>query len=895
MGIRRRRKKLTTVITAVDRRLKTVESRVVPTRIAANAITAVELAPDAIPTTDPKDSGATGATPSETDPSEFAVITAAAYSAKNITGGDDWISITTSQPHNLSVGDKVTIYGLNNSNVNADGNYTITEVGSSTTFRYKVGLTGYYPTVVNLAVSATVTQRSCTLTEATLVLSSSTHGYAVGEVITVSGVDDAFNGTFFVSYVNGSTIKYKFIVPVSTSVSITASSGSVQALAHKYTIIGDTWIDTSVTPNVYKIWDGLSWQLGTSLPDGVIVNDYMAPAAPTGLSADTNGYYNPNTGSPSVAVTLTWTAPTTNADSTPLTDLAGYKVFYRYNIVSSPEDGSDVGDPSNEWILAGDTNETTLSMRDFNIASTIDFAVQAYDSSRMNYSVYSSPLSVDTGTPALVLNPPSTPTVEARLGTITVKWDGNDNTASTPPPTLDYVNVYLGSSSNFVPGPATLKGQITGTGADSLVITGLTYGTTYYAKLIFVSTTGSTTAASAASTSVTVVALVDTDVIGKVISGAKIVNGSITASDAIIGNTITGNLIQSNTIEAGSIKTNSLTADQISAGAITAVKIATDAVTADKIQASAITATKIATNAITADKVQAGAITADKLTAGTLTGFNIQTASSGTRVVMNGSSLTFYNSSDQLSGNIYGSSNTGVADIRIESGTSYVSVSPYGIELYNGFAEFLDVKYGSWLTTSTIFLSSAIYVEIYTDAADQWTTIGGGQGLKIQSGSPTGQAKLQVDGSSSFTGNATFNGSLIRSSMTGTGNAYAYVNANGAFLRGASVPSDRRLKTNITDTRLGLNFINKLEAVEFNFIDQTNSIDRGAQFGVIAQDVIVAMEASGVSEKNGLIYKMIQEDGVEDEFYSINHAQLISPLIKAVQELSTRIESLESK
>ena len=32
--------------------------------------------------------------------------------------------------------------------------------------------------------------------------------------------------------------------------------------------------------------------------------------------------------SPSNSVTLAWDAPTTNADGTPLTDLAGYKVYY---------------------------------------------------------------------------------------------------------------------------------------------------------------------------------------------------------------------------------------------------------------------------------------------------------------------------------------------------------------------------------------------------------------------------------------------------------------------------------------------------------------------------------------------------------------------------------------
>ena len=128
MGIRRRRKKLTTIITSVDRRLRSVEYRNVPTKIAAKSITTDQITDGTIPSSDPKDAGATGAIASETAPAEFAIITAATYSARNITGTVDRVDITTAADHGLSVGDKVTIYGLNNNDVNLDGTYTITEV-----------------------------------------------------------------------------------------------------------------------------------------------------------------------------------------------------------------------------------------------------------------------------------------------------------------------------------------------------------------------------------------------------------------------------------------------------------------------------------------------------------------------------------------------------------------------------------------------------------------------------------------------------------------------------------------------------------------------------------------------------------------------------------------------
>jgi hypothetical protein len=805
MGIRRRRKKLTTVINSVDRRLRSVEYRSVPTRLKPATVTAANIAPGTIPPSDPKDSGATGATSSTTAPVEFAVITAATYSAANITGTVDRVDITTATNHGLLVGNKVTIYGLNNHDVNLDGTYTITEVPTSTTLRFSRGLTGYYQSVINLDVQATVSSRYCSTTTATLTLSSSTHGFVVGDTITVSDVptDTFFNGDFKVTAVDGANVSYNF-ASAQTAISITSSTGYIKSVLHKYAIIGDTWIDTSVTPNTVKIWDGLTWTSPSSIPDGVIIDDHMAPKPPTGLSAIVSGYYDPTSGNPAVAATLSWYAPTENADGSPLTDLAGYKVFYRYTktaldgttngsvgyeppgqetIYGSPASsdatvtgtftwnntftsttpavtittsagtlnngpvvldivkgkktalwtvkGLADGDPftiswnssssnkygsgsisgtigsteyttidipattgfsisgalhitsqtksttaatpdittdipsTNEvapdiqWINAGDTNQTSMSMRDFTVASTIEFAVQAYDSSKMNYSPYSDSLTVETGSPAIILSPPSIPTAEARLGTITVKWDGFDDQGNVPPPYLAYTEVHLSTVSTFTPDSTTLKGRMERLGYNELVIANLVYGTTYYAKLVFVSTTGAATQGSDPSTGVVVVPLVNTDLVantlttwpfsGKVVSAGSLADGSINASTlfgsgvvtqaAISANAIGADQIAAGAVVAGKIGADAVTATTIAAGSITAGKIATNAITADKIEAGAVTASKIAANTITADQISssyvyAGYINADKINAGTLTGFTIRTSNDSTAVTL---------------------------------------------------------------------------------------------------------------------------------------------------------------------------------------------------------------------------------------------------------------------
>jgi len=811
LGLRRRRKKLTTVITSIDRRLRSMESYTIPTRIARKTITAAEIADGVIPPSDPKDSGATGSTSGTSAPTEFAVISAATYSAKNLTGSADWVEVTTATPHGYAKGDKVTIFGLNNNLVNADGTFTVSEQISDTVFRYSPSLNGFYSSVVTLATSATVTQRSRTTAVATLKLSSTSHGFNVGEVVTVSAVDDAYNGTFFIASVSGDTITYKFESETTSSEATTTSTGSVNAVTHKFAIIGDTWIDTSATPSSYKVWNGLKWTDSSNVPAGTIVNDGVAPSAPTGLSATQNGYYDESSGGPKIAISLKWNAPTTNADNTPLRDLGGYKVFYKYaagvvdtgsagdgstNTTTLNSDGTLTGtfsyaanergsastvtlttsagtiQPSTYSIAAGasgnlswtvsglsDAQEVTVSwstsvngygditgttgstnvvsknnypaadwrydifgntsitdttnptaadpvgggpaaaatdwnvagevsaevasyvIRDINVSSSVIFAVQAFDSSKLNYSIKSDELTVSTGKPALVLGPLSKPDVVVRLGTATITWNGSDSGGNATPPSLDHVEVHIGSTSGFTPGDSTYKGAITATGAATgnfIVVDGLAYNSQWYAKFVAVSTTGVKASPSPASDLFTITPLVDTDLIantlttwpfaGKVVSAGSLADGSINASS----------LLGPNVVTQAAISANAIGADQIAAGAIIAGKIGANAITANTIAAGAITAGKIDANAITADNIQAGAISASKITADAIdgkiiTGATVRTAAAGARVLLDSSGFYAYNSG-------------GTQTFKIDSSTGTVTIGSYAPATSNDLA-----------------------------------------------------------------------------------------------------------------------------------------------------------------------------------------------------------------
>ena len=86
-----------------------------------------------------------------------------------------------------------------------------------------------------------------------------------------------------------------------------------------------------------------------------------------------------SSGSGSVgSATLTWNAPTTNADGSPLTDLAGYKIYY--------------GTSSGNYSVSVDVRNVTTYTVDSLSSGKYYFAVTAYDTSN-NESGYSNEVS----------------------------------------------------------------------------------------------------------------------------------------------------------------------------------------------------------------------------------------------------------------------------------------------------------------------------------------------------------------------------------------------------------------------------------------------------------------------------------------------------------------------
>lgn len=95
-----------------------------------------------------------------------------------------------------------------------------------------------------------------------------------------------------------------------------------------------------------------------------------------------------------------------------------------------------------------------------------------------------------------------------------------------------------------------------------------------------------------------------------------------------------------------------------------------------------------------------------------------------------------------------------------------------------------------------------------------------------------------------------------------------------------SVTSDRRLKSDIKDSNLGLDFIKQLRPVSYI---RKNDESKKLEYGFIAQELKETLNSNGVN--SGIISE------ADDSTLSLRYNDLFAPLVKAVQEQQKLIEN----
>jgi len=147
---------------------------------------------------------------------------------------------------------------------------------------------------------------------------------------------------------------------------------------------------------------------------------------------------------------------------------------------------------------------------------------------------------------------------------------------------------------------------------------------------------------------------------------------------------------------------------------------------------------------------------------------------------------------------------------------------------------------------------------------------------------------------------------VIGKGVLGAANYHAYIGdeTNSASLDFSSsgntwsATSDERIKRNITNTDLGLTFINKLRPVkykdkatedwpaDFNVLNPSNILNDTVIDGLSAQGVKQAADELGTTFSG---YENIS--GIR----RLQYAKFVIPLIKAVQELSAKIDTMQTE
>jgi hypothetical protein len=103
--------------------------------------------------------------------------------------------------------------------------------------------------------------------------------------------------------------------------------------------------------------------------------------------------------------------------------------------------------------------------------------------------------------------------------------------------------------------------------------------------------------------------------------------------------------------------------------------------------------------------------------------------------------------------------------------------------------------------------------------------------------------------------------------------------------------SDARDKKEIEALPIGLDFINELNPVKFVWDDRDENGKHDVKdCGFIAQDLKEVQEKYNISEE----LQLVNEEISEDKIYA-SAGRLIPVLVKAIQELTAKVETLESK
>lgn len=200
---------------------------------------------------------------------------------------------------------------------------------------------------------------------------------------------------------------------------------------------------------------------------------------------------------------------------------------------------------------------------------------------------------------------------------------------------------------------------------------------------------------------------------------------------------------------------------------------------------------------------------------------------------------------------------------------------------------FFGVTTGNSNTTGEENTFLGAHAGYYNSTGNNNTFIGNFAGQFNSTGSNNVFIGFNAEGSSSNLTNAIVIGA---GAVVNASNSVVIGNSSITSIGGQvgwSTLSDKRLKNNVVDETLGLDFIQRIRPVRYTY--SVNGQEGRMYSGLIAQDVEEILREMGAS------FSGIVTPETESGFYSIRYAEFTIPLIKAVQEQQIQIDTLKAQ
>ena len=293
-----------------------------------------------------------------------------------------------------------------------------------------------------------------------------------------------------------------------------------------------------------------------------------------------------------------------------------------------------------------------------------------------------------------------------------------------------------------------------------------------------------------------------------------------------------------------------------------------------RVQSVTLDASQIKTGVLTGGRIHGGSITGSSIAGGTITGGTI-TGGTITGSSISGATLTGHT---KIQLGTYGSFDTVEGGLQINVPRTVNSKDGLGVQFIGSYGRGTNVPYGLYiykdsdLTTN----STALQSDDFIMTVEGYIKAKGIGWFKTDTGSVNGKLTATI---------GLWNSNNVSLSFGGSGNDIYYSYNGTAYSLWSVVNqhfSDRRLKENIVECKhKALDYIHQFQFKEYDWKKQEDRPRQAhTKIGLIAQEV-QAVDPT-----------LVYENG---DTLNLDNLRLTTIALKAIQELSQRIETLERK